>query len=326
VASAGDVNGDGISDIVIGVGSSPFGAYVVFGGIMPYLSSYIVDTLLNGTNGFKLTSTSSWFGNSVASAGDVNGDGVSDLVIGAYINTAYIIFGSRASFANPFTVDSLLNGANGFKFTSAGVFDSSLGLSVTSAGDLNADGISDILVGTGSINASYVVFGSRVLHTNPFNADALLNGTNGFKLNSNSLGFGASVAGTGDINGDGISDAIIGTYGANAAYVIYGQSCAIDSVTLSTSITQTLTPPLTHLNITSPGSYAGTPGNDRFIINSYGQVVITGDGGYDTYLIYEKANSSLTITDFNAAHDSLHYVSAAGDSCFDVNNITIVCN
>ena len=107
VASAGDVNGDGIADLIIGAwGASPNGnlqagkSYVVFGRAGLGSSGSLELSSLNGMNGFVLNGepADDASGTSVASAGDVNGDGIADLMIGAEdANSAagksYVIFG-----------------------------------------------------------------------------------------------------------------------------------------------------------------------------------------------------------------------------------------
>ncbi len=124
---------------------------------------------------------------SVASAGDVNGDGFDDLIIGAsYANfpsdpdfygtgAAYVVYGKSAGFAENIDLSSL-DGTTGFRLVGTRVGDRA-GLSVASAGDVNGDGLDDMIIGAPrarlagvntTFGASYVVFGkvegSRVNH------------------------------------------------------------------------------------------------------------------------------------------------------------------
>jgi len=256
VSSAGDVNGDGIDDLIIGAalasrnGMSLAGqSYVVFGSNSGFGASFNLSTL-NGSNGFAINGIAAddRAGSSVSSAGDVNGDGIDDLIIGAKyadpngINLAgqsYVVFGSNSGFGAGLNLWDL-NGSNGFAINGIATFDRS-GRSVSSAGDVNGDGIDDLIIGAkyadpnGLLDAgqSYVVFGSN----SGFAADldlSALNGSNGFAINGIAAvdQSGSSVSSAGDVNGDGIDDLIIGARGAdpngiNAAgqsYVLFGQA------------------------------------------------------------------------------------------------------
>ena len=158
---------------------------------------------LNGQNGFTLTSSGN-FGCSVAGTGDINGDGKPDLIVGTYESKkAFVVFGAT-NF--PATLDtSSLNGVNGFTLTSS---SSGFGVSVAGTGDINDDGKPDLIVGAYGAGKAFVIFGATnfpaILDTSS------LNGANGFTLTSSSYDFGRSVAGTGDINGDGKPDLIVG--------------------------------------------------------------------------------------------------------------------
>ncbi|NBB16576.1 hypothetical protein GVN21_14530 [Caulobacter sp. SLTY] len=242
VGAAGDVNGDGIDDLVIGatgVDSANAGsgaAYVVFGSADEPFDADLDLSALNGSNGFRIagTTTNEYVGFSVASAGDINGDGFDDLAVGGRgsggTGGVSIIFGSNAGFAATLSVTDL-NGTNGFRIAGEAGADHA-GRSVSAAGDLNGDGIDDLIIGApqadpngSSSGAAYVVFGSRT----GFGATlalSSLDGSNGFQINgaaaNDRAGWSVSSA---DINGDGNSDIIIGarlSSGAGAAYVIYG--------------------------------------------------------------------------------------------------------
>ncbi|WP_424990586.1 hypothetical protein [Fluviibacterium sp. S390] len=190
VAAAGDVNGDGFDDIVIGAyggdtaGTQNVGeTYVVFGkdtSVTGDFAASIDLANLDGSMGFVLTGVDAEdeSGISVASAGDVNGDGIDDILIGGYradqttgvdAGESYLVFGKDTGFAASVDLASL-NGADGFVFKGIGAGDYS-GYSVAAAGDVNGDGIDDILIGAGQADTaagadtgeSYLVFGGTTL-------------------------------------------------------------------------------------------------------------------------------------------------------------------
>jgi Ca2+-binding RTX toxin-like protein len=239
VASAGDVNGDSFDDLFIAApyaGLATAGAgFVVFGKSGGFTDISLA--ALDGSNGFKLSSPQRT-GQSVASAGDINGDGFDDLIIGAklgasYLGGTYVVFGKASGFAANLDL-STLNGADGFRVTDDNQFYNS-GYSVASAGDINHDGFDDLIIGApsqgGEPGASYVVFGhAGGLGAGGFDANlnlASLDGLAGFRIAGQGLRSGHSVASAGDVNGDGFDDMIIGatggTYGYCSAYVVFGK-------------------------------------------------------------------------------------------------------
>src|SRR4029079_100558 len=125
VASAGDVNGDGFDDIIVGAfhaGSTAYAAgesYVVFGKASGFAPAINLSSL-NGVNGFRLDGidTFDYSGLSVSSAGDMNGDGFDDIIIGAshatgangpQVGESYVVFGKASGFGATFKL-STLNG------------------------------------------------------------------------------------------------------------------------------------------------------------------------------------------------------------------------
>ncbi len=206
VSSAGDVNGDGFYDVIVGAFQFGTGkAYIYFGG---QSMNNIVDLNLIGE------STNSNFGWSISSANDVNSDGYSDLIVGAYgynssTGRVYIYYGG-SNMNN--SADLILTGESA---------SSNFGYSVFTAGNINNDSYSDIVIGAPSFNSNtgrvYVFFGGIFI-------DNIIDVTiNGESANSY---FGNSVSGAGDLNNDNYSDLIIGASDFNSetgkSYIYYG--------------------------------------------------------------------------------------------------------
>ena len=153
-----------VQDIIIGAFDASK-AYVVFGKAS-WASPFLLSNL-NGTNGFMLNGAMrDQSGLSVSAAGDINHDGTSDIIIGAYNATlgagkTYVVFGKPSNWITPFLLSSL-NGINGFELDGVAANDFS-GNSVATAGDINGDGIQDIIIGapgaSNSTGKAYVVFG-----------------------------------------------------------------------------------------------------------------------------------------------------------------------
>jgi len=264
VSGAGDFNGDGIDDILIGAPAADpndilnaGNAYVVYGSAIGFGASIELDSL-DGTNGFVLQGYAGigLTGKSLSVAGDVNGDGISDIVISAhhaYTNgnimagETYVVFGNQEGYGGSLDL-SKLDGTNGFVLRGIDAEDWS-GFSVSDAGDINGDGLADVLIGapnadpTGQENAgeTYLLFGNAE-GFGPIIDLSSLNGENGYILNGNNAnaknypgrpmydGAGRSVTGAGDVNGDGIDDLMIGAFNSelgatsagNGAYVVFG--------------------------------------------------------------------------------------------------------
>jgi len=350
VSDAGDINGDGIDDLIIGAPGAASGAgqsYVVFGSTSGFSASLDLSSL-DGSNGFAINGSGTNFsGFSVSSAGDTNGDNIDDLIIGAEsailgAGQSYVVFGSTNSFSASLDFSSL-DGSNGFTingingFNSAGNSDSS-GRSVSSAGDINGDNIADLIIGApnaiSGAGQSYVVFGNSSGLGVSFNLSDL-NGSNGFAINGNEADLsGNSVSSAGDINGDNIDDLIIGAPGTGKSYVVFGSTSSFNA-TLDLSsldgsngfaINGNATDPLGR-SVSSAGDINGDNIDDLIIgapraISGAGQsyVVFGSTNGFGATLDVSNLNGSNGFAISGNDTDSSGFsVSAAGD----VNNDNI---
>src|SRR5215510_7106403 len=326
VSAAGDVNGDGRMDFLIGVsnagsdGNWLAGAtYLIYGSD----SGADVDLAsLSPSQGVRLDGefeTHSGF--SVSAAGDVNGDGLADIIIGAPSpfsfpgqggGSAFVVFGKTGGLSNMDLAN--LEPGDGFRINGAAVGDQ-VGYSVSSAGDFNGDGYGDLIIGApyadpdGRTDAgsAYVIFGkasgfgdidlANLSAADGFRIDGPSGdqGNLGFEL-PNHLGF--SVA-AGDINDDGYSDVVVGTpiysLAVGATYVIYGEaSGTVDKV--GTSGADRL------FGGDFDDTLSGGDGND-VLGGKGGNNVLTGGAGRDA-LVYALSDLHHDlITDFRQGED-----------------------
>ncbi len=268
--ASGDINGDGIKDLAIGVPGGKFQGVeigyvaIIFGKKTPW-SSFLEISSLDGISGSLITGFSSGTGLSLA-FGDLNGDKIEDLIIGNpnaesmglstnYQNAGvcYVLFGHTSPWTSSFNL-ATLNGNNGFIFQGVSgdfSYGENFCTSVVAA-DFNNDGIYDLLAGApsyliafssqGRVGAAVALYGK----TSGWNAlvdVSSIDGTNGviFLGDTTVDNFGSAVA-AGDLNGDGIKDYIIGSpedspnhiSSAGITFVVFGQKAPFGSATFQT--------------------------------------------------------------------------------------------
>ncbi len=264
LASAGDVNGDGFGDFVVGAPgpNGGVGALHVYHGSPAGLSATPTTSLVGLT-------AKGGFGTTAASAGDVNGDGYADVIVGANgsdggVGRAYVYLGGPSGLAaSPATTLLSPDPSHvGFGFT------------VASAGDVNADGYGDVIIGApGAIDAmnnhAFIYLGGPCgLSTTP--ATTL---TNAPDAAGGELGW--SVGCAGDINGDGYADVAVGAPRVGgldgSAYVYRGGPSGVSTVPTIISA-QAITPQAqqeTGFAVASPGDING---------DGYSDLVVTATG------------------------------------------------
>jgi hypothetical protein len=210
-ANAGDLNSDGYTDLVIGAHGANR-AFVYYGG--PFFDGASDVTIADHTG-------ESYFGYSADNAGDLNNDGYTDLVIGAYgANKAFVYYGSPG-----------FDGASDVTIADH-TGESYFGFSADNAGDLNNDGYTDLVIGAHGANRAFVYYGGPSFDGA---SDVCIADHTGEPH------FGVSVANAGDLNSDGYTDLVIGAHGANKAFVYYGVVDYPTIVTLQGKLTNSTT-------------------------------------------------------------------------------------
>ena len=371
VSLAGDVNGDGYADVLVGAYyASPGGhtyageTYLVYGRSNGLPASItLTNTWFNGTNGVRLAggAAGDQSGVSVSAAGDVNGDGYADVLVGAYYASpggrsyageTYLVYGRSNGLPASITLtNTWFDGTNGVRLAGGAAGDRS-GISVSSAGDVNGDGCADVLVGAsyaspGGLNSAgetYLVYGrSNGLPASIALTNTWFDGVNGVRLAGGAMEdwSGVSAGSAGDVNGDGYADVLVGAYYASPGgrtyagetYLVYGRSNGLPALITLTNA---------WFDGTNGVRLAGGAAGDRSGISVSSAGDVNGDGYADvlvgaycaspdgrsyageTYLVYGRSSGlPALITLTNTWFDGTNGVRLAGGAAGDRSGISV---
>jgi hypothetical protein len=284
VASAGDVDGDGFADVIVGASGSGTvsGSAYIFLGSATGLASKPAVTLTAPDN-----ASGEFFGETVASAGDVNGDGYTDILVGTAGVEAYLYLGSETGLGPPIAI--------------AGAW-----VYAASAGDVNGDGFGDVALGSigpdtlpdgGGTDGYVSIFlgGAAGLATTPSTtlAPSPTNAVADF--------FGGTVATAGDVNGDGYGDLVVGAFDYNT------NSGGTVSVYLGGAAGLASTPAVTWRD----------PDEDASVGNGFGGSAasagdVNGDGYADVVVGAEGSSTILGVTSIAPAAVYVYFGGPSG--------------
>lgn len=361
--SAGDVNGDGFDDLIVGApyaqdnsGNYNGNVYVMYGAVSGFSAWNDAGDIGSTKSGFQLLGENgAGFTGEVVTAADINADGYSDIIIGAPLGSggfgngqAYVYFGSASASSAQVNLSGL-NGTTGFYIGGQGSTETRFGSSVT-AGDFNADGYDDFIVGgnahSGNDAVAYLIFGKA----SGWSADldlSNLSATEGVEVSvpssssANSLNqVSLQVSNVGDVDGDGVDDILFGIddndNGANqeGAYLIYGSTylgnSSIDlllgtednDIMLGSADAERIIGDLGDDTITGGGGADAIYGGlgDDSITTQDGYVKIDGGGGTDTLLL-STGNLDLTAVANNNKVTGIERIDLTADS--SVNTLTL---
>ncbi len=266
LAPIGDMNGDGYPELLIG---SPLGdvAYLLWGSELLHDNDFELDLAQLNAEGVRISGAAGGVGWSGASAGDVDGDGIPDLLLGApediaghfdfdpfnpfpelTLGEAYVVWGSALLAANNNGIDLDNLGANGVRFT--GVEEHGrTGYAVSSMGDLNGDGKAEVVISTPFTNSTFpgtpeiqgrglssVIWGSAITAASGGSIDLANLGSAGINVIGGSLFeyAGEDLIALDDIDGDGLRELAIGArntrdndvFGVGSVTVVWGSTLA----------------------------------------------------------------------------------------------------
>ncbi|MEW5985349.1 MAG: FG-GAP-like repeat-containing protein [Chloroflexota bacterium] len=228
--TAGDVNGDGYSDVIVGANwydndqTWEGRAFLYYGSASGLLAApaWTAEGNQNYAN----------FGYAVGTAGDVNGDGYSDVIVGAYQYSngetsegrATVYYGSASGLS--LTADWTAEGNQA---------NASFGIAVGTAGDVNGDGYGDVIVGAHRYSNGHTREGRAYVY---YGSAAGLSTTAAWTAEGDQYlaGFGRAVGAAGDVNGDGYNDVVVGAqyydngqYDEGRAYLFHGSAAGLST-------------------------------------------------------------------------------------------------
>jgi hypothetical protein len=294
ISAVGDLNNDGFEDIIAGGcrGDGLYGHFFLYLGSRNGLQRLPADSI----SSYETPTGNSGFAGSMAGAGDLDADGYDDIVIGASLaeypdtdytsaGVAYVYYGNDSGINHtPTILQSNQAGAN-------------FGYSLSPAGDLNQDGVDDLMVGAYFYNSTYtdegavfIYYGRRGLGVNTIPSDTLVGGMNNIR-------FGISITLAGRLNDDEYDDIIIGAYQygtpqtIGAAYVYYGSANGVSSSS-RTFLTEGLYNQNYGMNVGSVGDY-DCDGFDDVLVTAHGYPSGTNSNSAGKVFLYKGSSNGI---------------------------------